>query len=204
MDIAHKMGKQKLLTKKYIKNLLSEILYEQTDIRPNNRTVWTEYLKEAFGGHGDFSGVYIHFAFEELEDQIKSDFGIKDEISILFDSNYDLKNNLYWNYFVEDTQTTFKELVNLIYKDFQNELNVPVKDKSYFLNKLKDKLIEPVFGIIYFPLVLFCFVLFVIIFINGPSNAFVELFDLDSIYGDIFGWVLMFVFIYFFFIRNKK
>ena len=192
----HKMAKQKFLTKKYIKNLLSEILYEQTDIRPNNRTIWSEYLNEAFS-NDDFSGVYIHFAFEELEDQIKSDFGIKDEISILFDTNYDLENNLYWD---NDSKikTSFNELVNIIYKDIQNELKFPVKNKRYYLKEFKYRFVEPNSWnwIIYYPLAIFLLVIFLRIFIVGPAEAFVDLFNINEVFGAVFGWALLFFFLY--------
>lgn len=198
----HKMAKQKFLTKKYIKNLLSEILYQETTIRPNNISIWPEYLSEAFTV-GHFILVEISSVFEELENQIKSDFGIKDEISIFYNTNNDLKNDLYWDY-DSKIKTSFNELIKIIYKDIQNELNLPIKDKSYFLNKFKDKVAEPIFGIIYLPLAIIFFVLFLIIFIKGPSNTFVDIFDLDQIYGDIFGWALIFFFIYLFERYSRK
>ncbi len=124
--MVHKMAKQLFLTKKYINNLLSEILFEQTHKRPNNRTIWAEYLREAFPV-GYFILVEISFVFEALENQIKSDFGIKDEISIFHNISGDLKNNLYWDY-DSKTKTSFNQLVNIIYEDIQNELNLPLKN----------------------------------------------------------------------------
>lgn len=202
MDMAHKMAKQKFLSKKYIKNLFLELLSDANPTSLNKITNWSEYLKEVYEKNY-MDVVYIDGVFEELEKIIKSDFGVKDEVSIFYDTNNDLKNNLYLDYFGEN-KITFKELINLIYKDIQNELNLPIKDRSYFINRFKDKIIDPIFEIFYFPLVLFCFVLFVIIFINGPSNAFIDLFDLDQIYGDIFGWALLFFFIYLFQKNTRK
>lgn len=192
------MVEQKFLTKKYIKNLLSEILYEQTNMRPNNKNIWSEYLSEAFIV-GDFILVEISLVFEELENQIKSDFGINDEISIFYNTNNDLKNDLYWD-FTSKTKISFKELVDIIFKDIQIALNLPTKDKNYYLKLFEEKALytNSWNWIIFLPLFFICLFIFLVIFINGPSNAFVELFDVDPIYGDIFGWALLFFFLYLF------
>jgi len=52
---------------------------------------------------------------------------VKDEISIFHNISGDLKNNLYWDY-DSKTKTSFNQLVNLIYEDIQNELNLPLKN----------------------------------------------------------------------------
>tara|TARA_Y100000992_G_scaffold104401_1_gene67937 strand:- start:185 stop:538 length:354 start_codon:yes stop_codon:yes gene_type:complete len=113
------MAKQKFLTKKYLNNKLANLLFEENDKRPNNKTNWGEYFREFY--EHDFGLVYLDIVFEELEESIKKDFGIKSDRSLF----HNRAENLWDQYaFSEpsDSDFTFKELIDTLYEDVQNKL----------------------------------------------------------------------------------
>lgn len=196
-----KMAKQKFLTKKYLNNKFANLLFENNFKKPNNKTSWREYFKEFY--EHDFGFVELENLFAELEEIIKKDFGIKNDNSL----SLNRAENLWDQYaFSEpsDSDFTFKELIDILYEDIQNELNLPIKDRSYYLKEIKERVFAPIFEIIYFPVILVGLFIFLYIFIQKPSEAFVDLFNIDDIYGGIFGWVLLFGCLYLLFVRNIK
>lgn len=192
------MAKQKFLTKKYLNNKLANLLFEENDKRPNNKTNWGEYFKEFY--EHDFGLVYLDIVFEELEESIKKDFGIKSDKSLFHNQALNIEEQD-WDF---DYNFTFKELIDIIYEDIQNELNLPIKNRSYYLKEIKERVFAPIFEIIYFPVILVGLLIFLYIFIQKPSEALVDLFNIDEIYGGIFGVILLFGYLYLLFVRNIK
>jgi hypothetical protein len=192
------MVNQKFLTKKYLNNKFANLLFEVNFKRPNNKTNWGEYFEE-FYDH-DFGFVELENVFQDLEDIIKEDFGIKSDKS-LFHDQAEYYTGLDWNF---DYNFTFKELIDFIYKDIQNVLNLPIKDRSYYLKEIKERVFAPIFEIIYFPVILVGLFIFLLIFIQKPSEALVDLFNIDVNYGGIFGVILLFGYLYILFVRNIK
>lgn len=196
-----KMAKQKFLTKKYLNNKFANLLFENNFKKPNNKTSWREYFKEFY--EHDFGLVELENIFADLEEIIKKDFGIKSDKSLSLNIAEDLWDQYFEQIYQTDSDFTFKELIDILYEDIQNELNLPIKNRSYYLKEIKERVFAPIFDIIFFPLMLVGLFIFLYIFIQKPSEAFVDLFNIDDIYGGIFGWVLLFGSLYLL-LRNTK
>ena len=199
--MAHKMAKQKFLTKKYLNNKLANLLFEENDKRPNNKTNWGEYFREFY--EHDFGLVYLDIVFEELEESIKNDFGIESDKSLFHNQALKIEEQA-WDF---DYNLTFKELIDIIYEDIQNAIKLPIKDKNYYFKTFKDNVIEPNSWnwIIYFPLFYLLLFIFLKVFVEAPTEALFNLIGVgNEIFKSIFGWILLFGYLYLLFVRNNK
>ena len=203
-----KMAKQKFYTKKYLKKKLSDLLYEKNGKRPKSKTDWGDYLNEFYPindiyGTDNYELGNLALVFYKLARVIRNDFDTSSEKIGFVKMEWELG----WGNDVVSQYKTFDELIDYLFDETQSIFGLPLKERNNFFKNIRNNIIEPNAwnSFIYFTLGMFLIFIFLKVFVYAPVEA---LFDLIGIANqtleEVFAIVLLFGYLYFIFVREKK